>query len=418
MVPQVNLLDCLYIPVLLTAPIWMRKKRTGWDQRFGHVDEMFDESAIDPERPRVMLHSVSVGEVNALRAIVPILAKDAEVFVSTTTDTGLARAQSLYGDIDHARVVRYPLDCSWVVDRFLDRVRPDVVGLVELEVWPNFIKRCVKRNIPIGIINGRLSARSFKGYRKARALLRPTFARLSFACVQDQDYAGRIRAMGVASDRVRITGTMKWDSISTEPRDTPTDRALSIALELGVDLDRPIVVAGSTGPTEEALMHESVPDDVQLIIAPRKTERFDEAAASVPGAIRRSSGVRAPEGTNRFILDTIGELSSAFELADIVVMGRSFNDQFGSDPIEPAALAKPVIIGSRYGDFESAVGLLQGANAIRVETRETLPGAIRLLLDDPDQRRSMGEAARACVRSQQGASAEHARVLLGWVKKA
>jgi 3-deoxy-D-manno-octulosonic-acid transferase len=224
--------------------------------------------------------------------------------------------------------------------------------------------------------------------------------------------------MGVGSDRVRISGTMKWDSISTETRDTPSDRALSIAAELGVDLDRPIIVAGSTGPTEEALMHESVPDDVQLIIAPRKTERFDEAAASVPGAIRRSSGVRAPEGTNRFILDTIGELSSVFELADIVIMGRSFNDQFGSDPIEPAALAKPVIIGSRHGDFESAVGLLQGAHAIRVETRETLPGAIRALLDDPDQRRSMGEAARACVRSQQGASAEHARVLLGWVKKA
>lgn len=418
MVSQVNLLDCLYIPVLLTAPIWMRKKRTGWDQRFGHVAEMFNESAIDPDRPRVLLHAVSVGEVNALRAIVPILAADAEVFVSTTTDTGLARAQSLYGDIDHAHVVRYPLDCSWMVDRFLDRIRPDVVGLVELEVWPNFIKRCVKRNIPIGIINGRLSARSFKGYRKARAFLCPTFARLSFACVQDQDYADRIRAMGVGSDRVRITGTMKWDSVSTEPKLAPGERALSIAAELGVDLDRPIVVAGSTGPTEEALMHESVPGDVQLIIAPRKTERFDEAAASVPGAIRRSSGVRAPEGTNRFILDTIGELSSVFEIADIVVMGRSFNDQFGSDPIEPAALAKPVIIGSRYGDFESAVGLLQGANAIRVETRETLPGAIRSLLDDPDQRRSMGEAARLCVRSQQGASAEHARVLMSWVKKA
>lgn len=417
-VPEVNLLDCLYIPVLLTAPIWMRKKRDGWDQRFGHVADMFDEAALDPERPRVLVHAVSVGEVNALRAIVPILAKDAEVFVSTTTDTGLARAQSLFGAVDHTHVVRYPLDCSWMVDRFLDRVRPDVVGLVELEVWPNFIKRCVQHNIPIGIINGRLSARSFKGYRKARFLLRPTFARLSFACVQDQDYADRIRAMGVPSDRVRITGTMKWDSISTEPRDTPSDRARSIATEMGIDLDLPIIVAGSTGPTEEALMHKSVPDDVQLIIAPRKTERFDEAAASVPGSTRRSSGVRAPEGTTRFILDTIGELSSVFELADIVIMGRSYNDQFGSDPIEPAALGKPVIIGSRYGDFESAVGLLRSVDGIRIETRETLGSATRALLDDPEGRRAMGDAARSCVRDQQGASPEHARVLLGWVKTA
>tara|TARA_A100000171_G_C2138271_1_gene152273 strand:- start:3850 stop:5109 length:1260 start_codon:yes stop_codon:yes gene_type:complete len=419
MVPEVNLLDCLYIPLgLLTAPVWMRKRREGWEQRFGHVAEMFDDSKIGPDRPRILLHSVSVGEVNALRAIVPILATDAEVFVSVTTDTGLARAQSLFEGTGHVHIVRYPLDCSWMVDRFLDLVCPDVVALVELEVWPNFIKRCVKRSIPIGIINGRLSERSFKGYRKIRPLLRPTFARLSFACVQDEDYATRIGSMGVPEDRIRITGTMKWDSISTAPLHEPSERAQAIASEMGVDLGRPIVVAGSTGPTEELLMHESVPADVQLIIAPRKTERFEEASAMVPGAIRRSSGVRAPEGTTRFILDTIGELSSVFELADIVVMGRSFNDQFGSDPIEPAALGKPVIIGTRYGDFESSVGLLSSVNGIRIETRESLSSAISELLRAPDQRRAMGESARSCVRDQQGASAEHARELMGRVKRA
>ncbi len=418
MVPEVNLLDCLYIPLgLLSAPLWMRKRREGWDQRFGHVADMFDDSTIGPDRPRIMLHAVSVGEVNALRAIVPLLATDAEVFVSVTTDTGLARAQSLFGGSAHVHIVRYPLDCSWMVDRFLDLVRPDVVGLVELEVWPNFIKRCVKRSIPIGIINGRLSERSFKGYRRIRSLLRPTFARLSFACVQDEAYANRIGSMGVPEERIRITGTMKWDSISTVSLHEPSDRARTIASEMGVDLGRPIVVAGSTGPTEELLMHESVPDDVQLIIAPRKTERFEEASATVPGATRRSSGARAPEGTTRFILDTIGELSSVFELADIVVMGRSFNDQFGSDPIEPAALGKPVIIGARYGDFESSVGLLRSVNGIRIETRESLSSAISELLRDPDQRRAMGESAQSCVRDQQGASAQHARELIGRVKR-
>jgi len=418
MVPEVNLLDCLYIPLLVTAPIWMRKKRSGWDQRFGHVTGMFDESSLDPARPRIMLHSVSVGEVNALRAIVPKLAETAEVFVSTTTDTGLARAQSLFGSMSRVHVVRYPLDCSWMVDRFLDAVHPDVVGLVELEVWPNFIKRCVSRGIPIGIINGRLSARSFKGYMRLRPLLRPTFARLSFACVQDEDYAHRIGAMGTPQERVRITGTMKWDSISTDLTEGPGERARQIAEEMGVDLSRPIVVAGSTGPTEEGLMHESVPGDVQLIIAPRKTDRFDEAASAVPGAVRRSSGQRAPAGTNRFILDTIGELSSMFEIADLVIMGRSFNDQFGSDPIEPAALGKAVVIGDRYGDFELAVGLLREAGGIRIETRSSLGACVRELLDDDSARSAMGEAGRACVRAQQGASAEHARVLLSMVKNA
>lgn len=411
-----NLLDLLYIPLgLATAPFWLRKRREGWDQRFGHVAAMFDDSSLDPARPRVMLHAVSVGEVNALRAIVPMLADSAEVFVSTTTDTGLARAQTLFGGMGRVHVVRYPLDCSWMVKRFLDSVRPDVVGLVELEVWPNFIRACSTRGIPIGIINGRISPRSYKGYRRLRALLRPTFARLCFACVQDKDYAKRIGAMGTPEDRIRITGTMKWDSVRAEHRSQPSERAQQIAGEMGVDLTRPIVVAGSTGPTEEQLMHESVPADVQLIIAPRKTERFDEAAQSVPGAVRRSSGTPAPPGSSRFILDTIGELSSVFEIADLVIMGRSFNDQYGSDPIEPAGLAKAVIIGSRYGDFESSVALLRDAGGIRIESRETLSAAVAELLEDEAKRAAMGEAAQRCVREQQGASATHAEVLLGAV---
>ncbi|MFG0313388.1 MAG: 3-deoxy-D-manno-octulosonic acid transferase, partial [Phycisphaerales bacterium] len=237
-----NLLDLLYIPLgLATAPFWLRKRREGWDQRFGHVRAMFDDSSLDPTRPRVMLHSVSVGEVNALRAIVPMLADSAEVFVSTTTDTGLARAQSLFGDMSRVHVVRYPLDCSWMVKRFLGSVRPDVVGLVELEVWPNFIKICESRGIPIGIINGRISSRSYKGYRRLRALLRPTFARLCFACVQDQDYADRIAAMGTPDDRIRITGTMKWDSVRADHGSQPGERAQQIAGEMGVDLERPVV---------------------------------------------------------------------------------------------------------------------------------------------------------------------------------
>ena len=417
MVSAMNLLDLLYIPLgLATAPFWLRKRREGWYQRFGHVRAMFDDSSLDPTRPRVMLHSVSVGEVNALRAIVPMLADSAEVFVSTTTDTGLARAQSLFGDMSRVHVVRYPLDCSWMVRRFLGSVRPDVVGLVELEVWPNFIKICESRGIPIGIINGRISSRSYKGYRRLRALLRPTFARLCFACVQDQDYADRIAAMGTPDDRIRITGTMKWDSVRADHGSQPGERAQQIAGEMGVDLERPIVVAGSTGPTEEQLMHESVPVDVQLIIAPRKTERFDEAAQMVPGAVRRSSGTPAPPGSTRFILDTIGELSSVFEIADLVIMGRSFNDQYGSDPIEPAGLAKAVIIGSRYGDFESSVALLRNAGGIRIETRETLSAAVAELLEDRAGRAAMGEAAQRCVRRQQGASETHASVLLGSIR--
>lgn len=389
----------------------MRKKRDGWDQRFGHVSGMLKTNIWSEDKPRVMLHAVSVGEVNALRSMVPELAKQAHVIVSTTTDTGLARAQSLFGSIDSCDVVRYPLDCSWMVHRFLDVVHPDVVGLVELEVWPNFIKLCTKRGIQVGIINGRLSARSFKGYRKLRWALRSTFGRLKFACVQDQDYGDRIIAMGVSEGKVRITGSMKWDSIDTSVHAIPSDRAREIAREMGVDLDRPIIVVGSTGPGEEALVDQACPKDVQVIIAPRKTDRFEEAAESVPGCVRRSTReLRA--GATRFMLDTIGELSSIYEIADLVIIGRSFFDLYGSDPIEPAAHAKAIIIGPANSDFSQAIELLTKANAIQVVDRQELKSKVSALLDDPEARASMGARARSCVIAQQGASQIHMQVLV------
>lgn len=410
-----NLLDLVYIPLgILSAPLWMRKKRDGWDQRCGHVESMLKEmhkDQRDTNRLRVMLHGVSVGEINALRQLVPMLGEQVHVIVSTTTDTGLAQAHRLFGEMEHVDVVRYPLDCSWMVNRFLDAVKPEVVGLVELEVWPNFVKECVKRGIPIGIINGRLSARSFKGYRKARFLLRRTFARLRFVCVQDQDYADRIVAMGTPGDRVRITGSMKWDAVDASVHAEPSIKAVEIAQEMGIDLGKPIVVAGSTGPGEEAMLDQAIANDVQLVIAPRKTDRFDEAADAVPGCVRRTANEKRP-GASRFLLDTIGELSAVYELGDVVIIGRSFFDLYGSDPVEPAAMGKPVLIGPRYSDFQQAMGALLEAGAVQVVDRQGVGGAVARLLGDSSLREAIGERARACVGGQQGASQRHCAVLM------
>src|SRR5262249_33841344 len=147
---SMNLLDAIYLPVaLLTAPVWARKTRSGWDERFGKIPPLPDKHS----RPRVLLHAVSVGEVGALRELVPLLvSRNCDVVVSTTTDTGLARARALYAAQPNVHVVRYPLDASWAVARFLDSVRPDIVALVELELWPNFLSACAKRSIPVGII--------------------------------------------------------------------------------------------------------------------------------------------------------------------------------------------------------------------------------------------------------------------------
>jgi len=407
-----NVRDPFYLLLAgLTAPIWMRKERAGWRERRGYTE------ALPQAGPsgRVLIHAVSVGEVNTLRSLVPELAKRGgpEVVVSTTTDTGTARAKALFGDV--FRVVRYPLDFSSCVDRFLDAVKPTAVALVELELWPNFVELCEKRGVPVCVINGRLSERSFKGYRRIRPLIGGSFERLAFAGVQDGAYAERFAAMGVPDDRVLLTGSMKWDA-APRARHGLSDDAKRLREEMSIDTGRPLVVGGSTGPGEEALLRGACPEGVQLACAPRKPERFDEAAEALGPCVRRSRKERWPG--DRYLLDTIGELRALYELADIVVVGRSFFDLHGSDPIEPAALGKPVLIGSAVSDFTHAVETLAQANAIVRTDRDRLADDLKALLADESRRTAAGERAAACVESQRGASDRHSALLRSLARKA
>lgn len=384
----------------ITAPIWMRKARGGWDQRLARVVDCPPAG----DRPRVLLHAVSVGEANAIRSLVPILAETCDVVVSTTTDTGLARAQALYGS-EHT-VVRFPLDFSASVKRFLDVVKPDAVGLVELELWPNFLKCCHQRDIPVSVINGRLSERSFKGYRRARPFIGGMFRGLSACCVQDSSYAARFTEMG-ASD-VRITGSMKWDVIDGQ---APESDARQLQEQLGIDPDTPLIVAGSTGPGEEHLLRESIPQGVQLLCAPRKPERFDEAAAALPGCVRRSRRERASQGERLFLLDTLGELRAAYALADLVVVGRSFGDLYGSDPIEPISLARPTLIGPRVDDFREIVNTFEQAGGIVRTDLRRLATDLAELLQNEDRRGELVRCGLGVIEQQRGASLLHAEVL-------
>lgn len=409
-----NALDLLYAIVgAAAAPFWARKVRGGWAERLGRTPSLPDK-----HRPRVMLHAVSVGEVNALRTLVPLLTPTLDVVVSVTTDTGLARARELYSE--SATVVRYPLDFSRSVARFLDAVRPDAAALVELELWPNFIAQCGRRGIPVAVVNGRLSERSFRGYRKIRPFLRRSFASLRFAAVQDGTYAERFEFMGVPAERCLVTGSMKWDAAPKASRD-PSASAGRLAAMLGIDRTKPLVVAGSTGPGEEAMLHAACPSGVQLVCAPRKPERFDEAAAAMPGCVRRSrrgesSGPQTPAPT-RFLLDSIGELRDAYSLADVVVVGRSFGDLFGSDPAEPVALGRPTLIGPAFGDFLQAVSALRESGGIVVSSLGSLSHDLGALIADPARRAQMVENGFACIRRHQGASLRHAELLRSLVSQ-
>lgn len=397
-----NLLDPIYLlAATVTAPWWARKARGGWPERFGKIEALPAKN-----RPRLMLHAVSVGEVAALRHLVPLLTPHCDLLITASTDTGLKRATELFGATCHVR--RYPLDASWAVKRFLDATRPDVVALVELELWPNFVNACTSRGIRVGVINGRLSARSFNGYRKIRQYLRRIFGRLEFAAVQDADYAARFEAMGVHPGRCLISGSMKWDAARIEDHVSGADM---LASEMGIDRSRPLIVAGSTGPGEEELLHSACPKGVQLLCAPRRPERFDEAARALPAAVRRSKKAARP-GADRFLLDTIGELRMAYSLADVVVVGRSFGDLHGSDPIEPIALGKPTIIGPAFSDFAQIVHALESDGGLVRATRQTLAPTLERLIANPEERKGLAERGRASIRAHQGASASHAELLL------
>lgn len=403
------LVDALYlVAAIVSAPVWLTlrivrgKAKTDWRARLGYLAPL---SA--PERPRVLFHAVSVGEVNAIRGLVARLAESFEVVIATTTDTGFARAKSIYGE--GYAVVRYPLDFSRGVRRFLDATRPDLVALVELEVWPNFTRACERRGIPVAVVNGRLSDRSFPRYRLMAPLVRPSFARLSLVIAQDETIADRFVAVGARRDRVRVVSTMKWDN-ALQGQEGLVEAAAKLAETMGLDRSRPIVVAGSTGPGEEALIHAAVPGDVQLLIAPRKPERFDEAASAIAPCIRRSQNKR-DRYVCRFLLDSIGELRAAYALADLVIVGRTFSSQRGSDMMEPIALGKPVIVGPDVRNFESvARALLDGDGMVRV-TAEQLPETVRRLLSDAGERAALAQRGVAVIRANQGAVEAHAKLL-------
>jgi 3-deoxy-D-manno-octulosonic-acid transferase len=213
--------------------------------------------------------------------------------------------------------------------------------------------------------------------------------------------------MGVAADRLHVTGTMKWDTAEIADR---VEGAEELADAMGIDRSRPLVVAGSTAPGEHELLERCLNDGVQLLCAPRRPEWFDQAAAAMPGCVRRSRGDRGSE-TGRFLLDTIGELRQAYALADVVVVGRSFGNLHGSDMMEPIALGAAVVTGPAVEDFQDTVDALLAGDGLVQTNREGLAKVLSDLLGDPQRRKALAENGRTVLRQQQGATARNAELI-------
>jgi 3-deoxy-D-manno-octulosonic-acid transferase len=212
---------------------------------------------------------------------------------------------------------------------------------------------------------------------------------------------------------VHVTGTMKWDAAQISDE---VEGASALRREMGIDPARPLIVAGSTAPEEHALLHQATPPGVQLLCAPRRPEWFDQAAEALPGAIRRTQArhgdIIAPK-SQRFLLDTIGELRQAYAIADLIIIGRSFGSLHGSDMMEPAALGKPVIVGPAVSDFRDTVDVMLAGDGIVQTNAAELPRVIADLLADPSRCRQLAINARQVIRAHQGATQRHVVMLWG-----
>ena len=412
-------IDCLYllVIVLISPKIIYRmvrrgRYRSGWDQRLGKITRR------QPRKKCIWIHAVSVGEVNATKTLVAKLTEslgDYEIVISSTTDTGLGRAKELYAD--DLEVFYFPFDLSCVMGRAFKNIQPDICLLMELEVWPNLAQIANRKNIPIVVVNGRLSDESFPKYKLIRPITKWMFARVDLVLAQTEEYAARFRALGCSSEKVVVTSSLKYDTARIADKVAGADE-LARQLNIG---DERLWVAGGTGPGEEKICLEVFNKlraqdgfaDLRLAIVPRKPERFDDVAALITQAgfeFLRYSSIKTEQtkltGKPPVILgDTMGDLTKFYSLATVVFVGRSLVPMGGSDMMESAALGKCTIFGPHTFNFKHTVDvLLKGEGAIEVNSEDELFKAVEKCLTDTAYARQIAANGREVIKQNQGAT--------------
>jgi len=363
------------------------------------------------ERRPLWVQACSVGEVGTARPLIRAFHErhpDVPVLLTASTVTGHALAQSLGGGVD---VAWFPFDHKTVVRRFLRRARPRALALIETEIWPNVLRETRRYGVPVVLLNGRLSDKHHPRYVRWRRFLRPVFEQISAAGMQNQEYADRLAALGVARPAIHVTGNTKFDGVRTalEP-----GACAAIRDENGFGPEDPVLVFGSTRPGDEALaaqcwqaLRDEVPG-LRLVVAPRHLERLDEALAPFDEPVLRRSEVRQgqrPAGQRVFVLDTVGELVGFYAVATVAVVGGSFYAGVnGHNPLEPAALGVPTVFGPYMRNFiDPARVLTEQDGARQVDGPEDLLPALRHLLADVDARSPLAARGRAAVMANRGA---------------
>ena len=365
----------------------------------------------------IWFHAVSVGEASVIKNLVQKLRAaypNKRFIFSTVTTTGnkIIRGIALEGEF----VFYLPLDISFIVRKTMARINPSLLVVVETEIWPNLISYLYKRNIPILVINGRISDTSFPRYRAVKLLIRPILNKISFFCVQTANDRDRLISLGVLKDKIEITGNMKFD---LEPAPLKFDVSY-----IRLSDKEQLLVCGSTHPGEEEIILRAYKKligefpHLRLLIAPRHPEitkdieKFISDYGFYPlriSQINETTKQRNNE-TTVFILDTIGQLPSFYSIADIVFVGGSLIKKGGHNILEPALLEKPILFGPYMFNFRGIAELfINNRAAILVHNWQELQAGIQDLLREPSKITALGARARELVLENRGATQRNFR---------
>lgn len=414
-----SLLLYLLLPAILLRLCWRALRAPAyarrWGERFGRVAPLLGPGS----GPVIWIHAVSVGETLAALPLIRRLQAaqpQARLLVTTTTPTGSARVRAALGDgVAHCYA---PYDFPHAVRRFLRRVQPALLIVMETELWPNLLHGCARRDIPVVLANARLSARSAAGYARVAALTRPMLAALTRVAAQTGADGERFLALGLEPERLHVTGNLKFD-LELDAALRARAHQLRAAWRGGV---RPIWLAASTHEGEDEIVlaaHRQLlatRPDALLVLVPRHPERFDRVHALCMGqgfrTLRHSAGRPPAIDTQVLLGDTMGELLAFCGAADLVFVGGSLVPVGGHNLIEPAAWGRPVLSGPELFNFAEAAALLETGGGLRIcADGAALAAAVAELLDQPERRAAMGAAAHAVAAANRGALTRLAAII-------
>jgi 3-deoxy-D-manno-octulosonic-acid transferase len=413
-----SLLFVALLPYFVIQALRYGKYAGSFKQRLGRLPDSIRGDA----RRTIWVHAVSVGEFLAAKPLVDQLKRelpDYRVVVSTTTLTGQRLAQSESNTIEGA--FYFPFDWRFTVRRSLDWVRPSIVIVLETELWPNFLRECRRRGVITILANGRISSRSFRRYRIVGSFISRVIGDLSLMIMQSDADAERALELGAPSNRVRVCGNLKYDQsgvkgwglgVGKEQIETVSDKEIDRQFALSSSTD--LIVAGSTAPGEEEMLLAALTkirthaglEDTRLLIAPRHPERFNEVARLIAKSgfnFARRSETETSSQCDVILLDTIGELASVYRFAAVVYVRGSLVPRGGHNIIEPAAFAKPIVVGKHTGNFRQIVLDFDAAGAVVQIDSNHLVEALLQLLSDRTLAREMGDQAREILLANRGA---------------